>query len=263
MDLGLQNKTALVTASSRGLGKALAIQLILEGSRVAICARSAESLASAVDEIRALTGQQVLAVQADVTKPAEVERLVEQTLDHFGRLDILVANAGGPPAGSFLSLTPADWQAACDLTLASTVHLCYAAIPPMQAQKSGTILAMTSMSVKQPLPNLVLSNSLRLAVIGLVKSLADELAPFGIRVNSILPGWTRTQRVEQLLADRANRNGTSVPEEEARITADIPLGRMGTPSEFAAAATFLVSPAASYITGTTLLVDGGLCRTVL
>jgi 3-oxoacyl-[acyl-carrier protein] reductase len=179
---------------------------------------------------------------------------------HFGGLDIVIANAGGPPPGGFLALEESDWQAAVQLTLMSFVRLCYAAIPALRLSDAGSILAFTSVSVKQPLPNLVLSNSLRLGVVGAVKSLADELGPEGIRVNAICPGWTRTDRVEQLLADRAQRGGTSPQAEALQITAGIPLGRMGSPQEFARAAAFLASPAASYITGVSLLVDGGMYR---
>jgi 3-oxoacyl-[acyl-carrier protein] reductase len=263
MDLGLKRKVALVTASSRGLGSALAMRLAREGSQVAICARTIGDLKAMAASIRSRSGQNVLAVQADVTEADDIVRLVESTHDHFGRIDILVANAGGPPAGEFLDLSPADWEAAVQLTLMSTVRLCYAVVPMMKQQGDGAILAMTSVSAKQPLPNLVLSSSLRLGVIGLVKTLANELGPSGIRVNSILPGWTRTERVEALLADRATRHGTSAADEADRIAAQIPLGRMASPEEFAAAAAFLVSPAAAYITGVNLLVDGGLyCGTL-
>lgn len=262
MDLGLQGKVAVVTAASRGLGRAVAAELAREGARVVICARKEGPLGEAAEAIRTATGAEVLAVPADVATPEGVDALVKATLDHFGRIDILVTNAGGPPPGRFLEFTPADWEAAVQLTLMSVVRLCYAAVPTMRAQRSGSIVAMTSVSVKQPLPNLILSNSLRLAVVGLVKTLSDELAPDGIRVNAVCPGWTRTERVEQLLRDRAARNGTTVEEEEANITAAIPLGRMATPEEFARAVAFLASPAASYITGISLLVDGGLYRGV-
>lgn len=260
MDLGLKDKVALVTAASRGLGRAVAMEMAREGARVVICARQEGPLEEAAAAIRRDIGAEVLAVPADVADPKGVERVVEATLSRFGRIDILVTNAGGPPPGRFLEFTPADWEAAVQLTLMSAVRLCYAVVPTMRAQKGGSIVAMTSVSVKQPLPNLILSNSLRLAVVGMVKTLADELAPDGIRVNAICPGWTKTERVEQLLRDRAARNGTSVEEEEAKITAAIPLGRMGTPEEFARAVAFLASPAASYITGISLLVDGGLYR---
>jgi len=274
MDLGLQDKVALVTAASKGLGGAVALRLAQEGASVAICARDEVRLFKTAAKIEAQASRPVLALPADVADPETAGSLVEAVVERFGRVDILVTNAGGPPPGQFLDLTPEDWEAAVQLTLMSAVRLCYAVVPVMadnkrpadssdpKAHSTGSILTMTSITVKQPLPNLILSNSLRLGVTGLVKTLADELAPFGIRVNSICPGWTRTARVEQLLRDRAERSGSTPEEEAAKIAAAIPLGRMGTPEEFAAAAAFLVSPAASYITGVSLLVDGGMYRGV-
>jgi len=262
MDLELHDKVALVTAASKGLGQAVALRLAQEGAHVAICARGRESLREGVARIEAETGHEPLALPADVSDPAAADALVKATVKRFGRLDVLVINAGGPPPGQFLDLTPKDWEDAARLTLMSAVRLCYAAVPLMKEQGAGSILAMTSITVKQPLPNLILSNSLRLGVTGLVKTLADELAPFGIRVNSICPGWTHTARVDQLLRDQAARNGTTPEEEAAKITAAIPLGRIGRPEEFAAAAAFLVSDAASYVTGVSLLVDGGMYRGV-
>ena len=259
MNLGLEDLVVLVTASSKGLGRATAVQLAREGAKVVICARGREALQVAHDEIAAL-GTEVLAVPVDLVDRQAAQSLVDATVERFGRLDILIGNAGGPPPGGFLSLDDGAWERAVQLTLMSFVRLCYAAIPVLQQSPHGSILAFTSMSVKQPLPNLVLSNSLRLAVTGLVKSLADELAPDGIRVNAICPGWTRTDRVEQLLRDRAQRNSTSIEQEADEITAAIPLGRLAAPGEFARAAAFLASPAASYITGVSLLVDGGMYR---
>ncbi len=262
MDLGLDSKIALVTASSRGLGRAVALRLAQEGAHVAICARGRDALRETADDIRRVTGQRVLTIPADVSRPETADQLVQATLETFGRLDILITNAGGPPPGQFLDFTPQDWEEAAQLTLMSAVRLCYAAAPVMKEQGRGSILAMTSITVKQPLPNLILSNSLRLGVTGLIKTLADELAPFGIRANAICPGWTRTARVEQLLEDRAQRSGTTPEDEAANIAADIPLGRMGTPEEFAAAVAFLVSDAASFINGVSLSVDGGMARQV-
>jgi 3-oxoacyl-[acyl-carrier protein] reductase len=262
VDLGLADKVALVIAASGGLGRAVALRLAQEGARVAICARGEADLNAAAADIETETGLCVLALPADVSDPAAADRLVEATVEQFGRLDILVINAGGPPPGQFLDLSPEDWDAAIQLTLMSAVRLCYAAAPVMKRQAAGSILAMTSVTVKQPLPNLILSNSLRLGVVGLIKTLADELAPFGVRVNAICPGWTRTARVEQLLRDRAERNASTPDREAARIAAAVPLGRMGTPEELAAVAAFLVSPAASYVTGVSLLVDGGMYRGV-
>ncbi|MBN1978706.1 MAG: SDR family oxidoreductase [Anaerolineae bacterium] len=263
MDLGLNGKVALVTAASRGLGRAVALRLAQEGARVAICARGKKQLEKTAAEIVAQTNQQVLPIQADVSDPRAADSLIRSTVERFGRLDILVTNAGGPPPGQFLELTPKDWEIGARLTLMSAVRLLYATVPVMKKQPESSILAITSIAVKQPLPNLVLSNSLRLSVIGLIKTLADELAPFSIRVNGICPGWTRTDRVDQLLRDRAERKLTTLEEEAAEVAIDIPLGRMGTPEEFAKAAAFLVSPAASYITGVSLLVDGGMYRGVM
>lgn len=262
MNLGLDNKIALITASSRGLGKAVAFRLAQEGAHVAICARAEEALGRAAEEIEDATGSQVLAIPVDLTDAHAADHLVATTLDAYGRLDILFLNAGGPPPGGFLDFQPTDWEDAVELTLMSAVRLCYAAAPVMKEQSSGSILASTSITAKQPLPNLVLSNSLRLGVVGLIKTLADELGPFGVRANAICPGWTRTDRVQQLLEDSAQRNGTTTEEEAARVAADVPLGRMGKPEEFAAAAAFLLSDAASYINGVSLLVDGGMARAV-
>jgi 3-oxoacyl-[acyl-carrier protein] reductase len=262
MDLGLKNLVALVTASSKGLGRATAMELAREGARVVLCARGQEALAATRDEIAALGGD-VLAVTMDVSAPDAAQKLVDATLERFGQLDILVANAGGPPPGGFLAFTEQDWDKAIQLTLMSFIRLCYAAMPALLQSKQGSILACTSITVKQPIPNLVLSNSLRLAVTGLVKSLADEVGPSGIRVNAICPGSTRTDRIEQLLADRAERNGTSVDEEAAQMAGEIPLGRIGRPDEFGRVAAFLVSPAASFVNGVSLLVDGGAYRGAL
>jgi 3-oxoacyl-[acyl-carrier protein] reductase len=262
MDLGLKNKVALVTAASRGLGKATAREFAREGVQVAMCARS-DQVESAAQEIAQETGARALPLRADLTEPADIDSLVAATLEEFGRVDILFLNAGGPPPGVFLTFKPEDWEAAANLTLMSAVRLCYAVVPTMVEQGAGSIVTTQSYLVKQPLDNLILSNSLRLAVIGLIKSLANELGPKGIRVNSINPGWTLTERVEQLLSDRAARNNTTLEQEAAKITSEIPLGRMGTVEEFARAAVWLASPAASFIHGHALVVDGGLVKTAL
>jgi 3-oxoacyl-[acyl-carrier protein] reductase len=260
MDLGLEGKVALITAASRGLGAATAFAFAREGAQVALCARKQAPLMDTCHQIAEETGAEVLAAVADVEKASDVDDLIAATLNRFGRLDILVTNAGGPPSGNFLDLDAADWEGAVQLTLMSTVRLCYAVVPVMRQGDGGSILAITSYSVKQPVDNLILSNSLRLGVIGLVKSLSNELGADGIRVNAICPGWTRTERVDELLLARAARSGLTVEDEAAKITADTPLGRMGYPEEFARAAVFLASPAASYITGVSLLVDGGVYK---
>ncbi len=262
MDLGLTGKTALVTAASKGLGKAAAMELARQGAQVAICARS-ERVETAAAEIQAATGAKVLALRGDVSRNDDVDRMVSAAIEHLGHVDIAVLNAGGPPPGAFLAFGPQDWEAAIQLTIMSTVYLCYALVPHMLERGGGSLVATQSFTVKQPLDNLILSNALRMAVIGLMKSLANELGPKGIRVNSINPGWTRTERVEQLMTDRAERNRTSVAEETAHITGDIPLRRMGTAEEFGRAVAWLASPAASFIHGHALSFDGGAVRAAL
>lgn len=262
MDLGLKDKIALVTAASKGLGRAVAREFAREGARVAMCARS-EAIETAASEIHRESGAQILPLHADVTKQEDIDRAVAATMERFGRIDILFINAGGPPPGTFLSLKPEDWEAAVNLTLMSAVRLCYAVVPHMLKQGEGSIVATQSYSVKQPIDNLILSNSLRMAVIGLMKSLANELGPKGIRVNSINPAWTWTERVAQLMADRAARSGTSPEQEAAQVTQAVPLGRMGTVEEFGRAAVWLASPAAAFIHGHALMFDGGATKAAL
>lgn len=262
MDLGLKDKVALVTAASRGLGRAAALQFAREDARVVMCSRS-EAIHAAAGDIRRLTGGEVLGVQADLTLAQDIEHLVEASLGQSGRIDILILNASGPPPGSFLTLKPEDWEKAFQLTVMSAVRLCYAVLPHMIERGSGSIVATESFSVKQPIDNLVLSNSLRMAVIGLMRSLANEVGPKGIRVNSINPGWTKTERVEALLLDRAQRNGTSPEAEAGKITAEIPLGRMASVEEYARAIVWLASAAASYVHGQAIFVDGGIVKSAL
>ncbi len=263
MDLQLKDNVALVTAASRGLGYATAHALAEEGCHIALCARQEDPLAEAAEQLTHETGVEVLPIPADVTEQNAADRLAAITLEEFGQIDALFINAGGPPPGGFLDFQPQDWESAIDLTIQSAVRLAYAVVPVMRRQRSGSILFDTSLTVKHPLDNLILSNSLRMSIVGMMKSLSIELGPDHVRANAIAPGWTRTERVEQLLADRATRNGTSPEEEAAQIAADIPLGRMADPAEFGRAAAFLLSPAASYITGVTLLVDGGMARAVM
>jgi 3-oxoacyl-[acyl-carrier protein] reductase len=256
MDLGLEGQVALVTAASKGLGKAAAMAFAQEGAKVSICARS-EELERAAEEIRSSTGGEVLAVRADVTRSEEIQNLIQKTLEAYQQIDILIVNAGGPPPGNFLDLTPEDWRAAVDLTIMSAVDLCYAVVPHMLEKESGSIVTTQSVSVKQPIDNLILSNSLRMAVIGLMKSMANELGPRGIRVNSINPSYTYTERVQQLLEDRAARNNVSVEEQASRASEIIPLGRMATVEEYGKTIAWLASPAASFIHGHALMFDGG------
>ena len=262
MDLGLKDKVAVVAAASRGLGRAAAMELAREGARLAVLARS-KQVETTADEIRSETGADILAVRADVTQADQVQAAVQQTLDRFGQVDILIVNAGGPPPGAFLSLKDTDWESAFQLTVMSAVRLCYAVVPHMVERGSGSIVATQSYTIKHPMANLILSNALRLAVVGLMKSLADELGPKGIRVNPINPSWTSTDRVEQLMADRANRAGTTPGQEAAKAAAEIPLGRMATVEEYGRAIAWLASPAAAFIHGHALLFDGGAVRTPL
>ena len=260
MDLQLKDKRALVTGSSRGLGYATALALAKEGCRVAINGRDEAKVAAAAKTISDESRSQVIGLAGDVSDPDVPGRLVSETAHIFGELDVLITNAGGPPSGTFESFDEAAWQKAIDLSLMSHVRLIRAALPHLKQSKAASVLTVTSVSVKQPIPNLVLSNSIRAATVGLTKSLALELGAAGIRFNSILPAWTETERVTELMSFRAGQNGTTVEEEIIKQSSDSPLGRMGTPEEFANAAVFLVSPAASYITGVMLTVDGGMYK---
>jgi 3-oxoacyl-[acyl-carrier protein] reductase len=260
MDLNLTGKIALVTGASRGLGYAAALQLSREGARVAINSRYTIKLHAAARQIESETTRPVLALPGDIVDPAVPTQLINQTISALGGVDILICNAGGPPPGTFESFDDPAWQKAVELSFLNQVRLIRAALPYLKKSKAASILTVTSMSVKQPLANLELSNSIRAATVGLTKSLAMELGPLGIRVNSILPGWTETERVTQLLSVRAAANQTTIEEELNKVAKDSPLGRIGTPQEFANAATFLVSPAASFITGVMLTVDGGMVK---
>lgn len=260
MDLHLKDKIALVTGSSRGLGYAVAHQLAEEGCRVIINGRNADSLQAARESLQADTGSEILAVQGDLARPDFPKQLVDQAAAAWHGLDILVTNAGGPPAGSFESFGEEDWDQAIQLSFLCHVRLIRASLPFLRESSAASVLTVASYSIKQPIPNLVLSNSVRAATAGLNKSLALELGGEGIRFNTILPGWTNTERVTQLMKARAEVHGTSADEEANQQLASSPLGRMATPQEFANAAVFLVSPAASYITGTILSVDGGMYK---
>ena len=263
MDLQLKDKIALVTGASRGLGFATALVLAREGCRVAVNSRNEENAKAAAEKIVSETGTQAVGLAGDVSEVGVAEKLIEETVSTFGGLDLLVTNAGGPPAGTFESFDEEAWQKAIDLSFTSHVRLIRAALPYLRKSKIPSVLTVTSYTVKQPLPNLVLSNSIRLATIGLTKSLAEELGVDGIRVNSILPAWTETERVTDLMAFRARNNNTTIEEETRKLSEESPLKRLGQPEEFANAAVFLLSPAASYITGVMLPVDGGFIKGTL
>lgn len=262
MDLGLNGKVALVTASSQGLGRAVALGLAREGARLSICSRDEAAINAVADEIRGFGGE-VLAQVADLTSPEEINRLVDSTVEQFGGIDVLVTNAGGPPGGTFDRFQDdAAWDAAYNLTLMSAVRLIRATLPSMRSRGGGSIITMTSSSVKQPIPNLLLSNVFRAGVAALAKSLADDLAKEGIRVNNLVPGRISTQRIAQLDQGNAEREGVDISVIRQRSLAAIPMGRLGEPDEFADMAVFLASERASYITGSTFQVDGGQMRSL-
>jgi 3-oxoacyl-[acyl-carrier protein] reductase len=263
MDLGLKDRVALVAASSRGLGKACALELAREGARVVICARDGARLGAAASEIRAATGAEVLPIEADLTDPMQIQNLVGETLRRLGRIEVLVTNNGGPPAGFFDDFEDGAWLQAHELTLMSAVRLIKAVLPAMRAQGWGRIVNITSVSVKQPIDNLLLSNVYRPGVVGLAKTLSAQLAADSITVNNVAPGYTRTDRVLELAQARAADQGKDLEEVLAETTASYPMGRMGEPEELAALVAFLASERAAYITGVTVQVDGGYVKGML
>ena len=263
MDLGIRGKVALVAASSKGLGRAVAEELAAEGTHLVMCARGKETLEQTAELIRQKTGVKVVAVAADVSDPADVARVVKAAFDELGRVDILVANSGGPPSGPFESFTLEMWDAATRLLLKSAVELTRAVLPGMKERRWGRILNVTSIAAKQPIEGLMLSNSLRAAVIGFARTLANEVAPFGVTVNNLLPGYTRTDRVQELARAAGGKAGVSNTDIVSKWEMEIPMGRLGEPREFAALAAFLASERASYITGSSIAVDGGWIRSLL
>jgi 3-oxoacyl-[acyl-carrier protein] reductase len=260
MFLGLRGKTALVGAASKGLGYAIAHELAVEGASIVICARGEEALKAARERISAETGATVYAISADLSRYEDVKRVATGALKKLGRVDVLVNNAGGPPAGPFESHDWSTWQTAVDLTLRSTVEMTRPILVGMKERGWGRIINVTSMAAKQPVENLILSNSIRAAVHGFARTLANEVAEFGITVNNILPGYTRTERVESLARATAKRDGIDSAAVLTRFERDVPMRRLGEPAEFAALAAFLASERASYITAQSIAVDGGWIR---
>jgi len=263
MDLGLKDRVALVAAASQGLGRAVAEELAAEGASLVLCARNPATLAETAAAIADATGAHVLAVPCDVTDMEQIGRLVQSADERFGRVDILVTNAGGPPAGQFDQLSREQWEQATRLTLFSAIELARQVLPGMKERRWGRILNITSIAVKQPVENLMLSNSLRAGLTGFARTLANEVAAYGVTVNNILPGYTRTERLEDLAQMMADKQGISPVEFRAKWEQEIPMRRLGEPREFAALAAFLVSDRASYITGTSIQVDGGWIRSLL
>jgi 3-oxoacyl-[acyl-carrier protein] reductase len=257
MDLGLKGRSAAVAAASRGLGRATALALAREGCSVSICGRDPKKIRASAEFIERETGGRVLAVTADVGSRADCERFIGETVGAFGRLDILVTNTGGPPAGSFEAVDAAEWEKAYGNLLANVVHLVRAAVPHMKPAKWGRILNIASLSVKQPIDNLILSNTFRPAIAGFSKSLSKELGPHGILVNTICPGYTRTDRLEELAESRVKAAGITRDQYYEMLGKNVPLGRIAEVEEFASVAAFLCSERASYVSGIALAVDGG------
>ena len=260
MDLGLKNRVAIVAASSQGIGRATAESFAAEGCVVAMCARSKDSLTKAADAIRDRSRTEVFAASLDVGDATAVHQFVEEVEKKYGRIDICVTNAGGPPAKGFLATSAADWDGAVRLNLLSVVYFAQAVIPHMQRQKWGRIVTITSITTKQPVADLVLSNAVRAGVVGLVRSLANEFGKDGILVNNVGPGFTATDRLKELATARSRGSGKTQQEIFDGWAADAPLRRLGQPNEVADAIVWLASDRASYITGQTFLVDGGLYK---
>jgi len=254
MNLGLKNKIAFVTASSQGLGKSVALELAKEGAHIAICGRNTQQLAKAKKEIDKVGEGDIIALNGDLSNAIDRERMILEVIQHYKKVDILVTNTGGPPAGKFEDFDQQDWNKGYELLLGSVVSLIRGVLPGMKKQGWGRIIAITSQAVKQPVENLILSNSIRASVVGLIKTLSTELGPYNITVNNVMPGYTKTNRLKKLI-----ENNPSF----ASAIDEIPLKRFGNPEEFAAAVTFLTSERASYITGVSLAVDGGWIKNIL
>lgn len=254
MDLGLEERVAFVAASSEGLGKSVALELAKEGADLIICSRNSETLKKAKEEIESAGNKNVLALTGDLSIREDRDEIITKSLEAHPIIDILVTNTGGPPSGKFEEIKEEDWDQTYQLLLASATHLIRGFLPGMKKKQWGRIITITSQAVKQPVENLILSNSVRASVVGLMKTLASELGPYNITVNNVMPGYTQTSRLTRLIETNPSF---------ASATKEIPLGRFGDPEEFAAAVAFLASERASYITGTSLAVDGGWIKNIL
>jgi 3-oxoacyl-[acyl-carrier protein] reductase len=261
MDLNLQGKIALVIASSQGLGKAIAKELVKEGASVMITSRDEDKLQKVQDELALLENGQIAFHRTDITNLDDIQSLIQATHERFGKIDILVNNAGGPSGGTFENITDEGWQASFELNLLSYIRIIREVLPDLK-QAGGRIVNIASSSIKRPIPGLILSNTFRMGIVGLAKSLAEELAPYNILVNTVAPGRIATDRVDYLDQLKANRLGINKEDVVREAKSVIPLNRYGTPEEFAKVVTFLVSDACTYVTGTSLLVDGGMVKSI-
>jgi len=260
MDLGIKEKVALITAASKGIGKAVAESLAAEGCMIAICSRNKEDLTASSADIKKKFGIEPFWVVCDLNKPKDIENTFESVVRQFGRIDILINNCGGPEAGNFRDLSDINWQSAFEQVLLSTVRFCNLIVPEMILHEWGRVVNVTSLTVKQPLDNLMLSNSLRNGVSGYAKSLSNEVAKYNITVNNVAPGYTLTNRIYDLAVHNAKKSGKSHEEILADMAKEIPMNRLASPEEIASVVVFLASKQASYITGTTVQVDGGLIK---
>ena len=263
MDLGLKGKVALIAGGSLGLGRAVALEMAREGAKVAICALDDPNLPEAAQIIKKQTGVDIFTIPADVSREEEAKKFVKKSIEHYGTVDILVNNAGGPPSMTFLEIDDNQWHQGFRLNLLSTIVMTREAVPVMKAKRWGRIINMTSIAVKQPIEGLILSNTIRSGVIGFAKSLSNELASFNITVNSVCPGYTMTDRVRNLSKVVAQKQGTTPEAIIQKWASEIPMGRIGTPEEFAALVTFLASVQAGYITGAAIQIDGGWYKGVM
>ncbi len=263
MDLGLKDKVAVIAGGSMGLGKAVALELSREGAKIAIGALDDPELPKAAEEIKKETLGEVIAIPVDVTIPEQAKNFVRKAIEHYGTIDILVNNAGGPPAATFLDIDDDLWVFGFKLNLMSTILMTREAVPVMKEKRWGRIINMTSVAVKQPIDGLILSNTMRSGVVGMAKTLSNELAPYNVTVNNVCPGYTMTDRVKKLAEVTAEKEGTTPEEIIKRWESTIPMGRLGTPQEFANLVTFLASERSSYITGASIQIDGGYYKGIM
>lgn len=263
MDLGLRDKIAVIGGASKGIGKATALGFAREGAKVAICAREPNLLQETAEEIRRETRAEVLALPGDLSQAAATEQLIDQTVERFGTVHVLVANTGGPPLGGFEQMSDTDWENAFALNFLSTVRLVRKVLPYMEKQQWGRIVSVMSMSVKEPIDGLILSNGVRPAVVGMAKTLSREIGKHNITINTVLPGRILTDRLRSGITARAQKTGKAFEEALRDSASDVPLRRIGDPQEMANVIVFLASEAASYVTGVSIQVDGGLVRGLL